>query len=215
VTYLFDVTDLRDLAPDVIDPDGLPRVMPAAYYAETTAEERAWLGLRYGLYALPTEELCDWLIGYIAGRSAIEIGSGNGRMAQRVGIPATDSYLQDDPAIRKYFAVMKQVPVTYGPNVERLEALDAVRRYRPAVVIGCWITHRYNPRRHGLGGNEFGPKMPLILDRCEEYIHIGNTKTHALDPLWDRPHELHHFPWLYSRSVTGTPDFLAVWRDGL
>lgn len=211
MTYLLDTTNLRDLAPDVIDAEDRPRVMPASYYADTNSQERAWLGLRYGLYGLPTEELCAWLTDRIAGRSAIEIGAGNGRLAEQLGVSATDSYLQEDPAVGAYLLSTGQPRTFYGPNVERLEALDAVRKYRPAVVIGSWITHRYNPRRHGLGGNQYGPKIEAILDRCEEYILIGNTKTHAKNPLWKREHELFHFPWIYSRSVTNTPDFIAVW----
>lgn len=212
MTYLLDCTNLRDLAPDVIDEEGLPRVMPAGYYAETSAQERAWLGLRHGLYGLPTEELCDWMTEHIAGRKAIEVGAGNGRMAERLGIPATDLCLQDDPEIKAYFDATGQPRTQYGPNVERLEALAAVRKYRPAVVIGSWITHRYNPRRHGLGGNQYGPKMDAILERCDEYVLIGNTRTHAQNPLWRREHELLHFPWIYSRSVTDTPDFIAIWK---
>lgn len=213
MTYLLDTTNLRDLAPEVIDAEGLPRVMPAAFYATTTAQERAWLGLRHGLYGLPTIELCDWLVEHIAGRPAIEIGAGNGRMAERVGIPATDSYLQANPDVAGWYASLGQPAVTYGPNVERLEALDAVRQYRPEVVVASWVTHRYNPRRHGRGGNQYGPKTDLILQRCKEYILIGNSSTHAKDPLLQQPHELHHFPWLFSRTVTGTPDFLAIWRS--
>lgn len=209
--HVLDVSGLRDLAPDVIDEQGLPHVMPARFYAQTTAEERAWLGNRFGLYCLPTEELCDWLRAHLGQRPAVEIGAGNGRMAERVGIPATDSYMQDDPAVRAHYERMGQPPVRYGPSVSRLEAKEAVRSYHPAVVIGAWVTHRYNRRQHWRGGNQYGPDIDWVLRRCEEYILIGNEMVHARSPLWERPHELYHFPWLYSRAVSGR-DLVAIWK---
>lgn len=213
-THLIDTTGARDLAPDVIDGTGLPRVMPASYYAGATAAERGLLCVRHGLYCLPTVELVDWLRTFIDGRKAIEIGAGNGRLAEALGIPATDSYLQDEPFVREYYDALGQPPIRYGPNVARLEARDAVRKHHPQVVIGSWITHRYNARRHGRGGNMFGPDTDWILGRCEHYVLIGNTQTHAQHSLWQRPHEIHHPAWLYSRAMNGSADFIAVWKGG-
>jgi hypothetical protein len=213
-TYLADMTGVRDLAPFVIDEEGLPQIMPAAFYEQTTLKERYWLGHRYGLYLLPTVELCGWLGEHIGARSAIEIGAGNGRLADWLGIPATDSKLQEDPDMKDLYGSLGQAPVHYGPNVEKLEAKKAVRRYRPEVAIGAWVTHRYNPRRHLSGGNQFGPDMNWILERIYEYVLIGNEEVHAKNPLWDLPHEIHHLPFIYSRAVNGSRDFVAVWKGG-
>lgn len=207
--YLIDTEGVRDLATDVIDEHGLPRVMPADFYAGTTSTERGVLGIRHGLYCLPTVELVTWLTEFIDGRKAIEIGAGNGRLADAVGIPATDAYLQE----RDYYEIHGQPLILFGPNVERLEARDAIRKHRPQVVIGAWITQRYNRRHHAAGGSRFGVDTDMVLRHVEHYVLIGNEKVHAKHPLWQRPQEIHHPPWLYSRAVNGTRDFIAVW-DG-
>lgn len=210
--YLIDTDGLRDLAPDVIDEQGLPRIMPAAYYAATTAPERGALGVRHGLYCLPTVELVNWLTEFINGRKAVEIGAGNGRLAAAVGIPATDAYLQDRPEIRDHYDSHDQPIVRYGLKVERLEARAAIRTHRPQVVIGAWVTHRYNKRNHGAGGSMYGADTDMILRQTGHYVLIGNEKVHARHPLRQRPHEIHHPPWLYSRAVNGSPEFIAVWK---
>lgn len=201
--------DARDLAPLVMDCAGSLRVMPASFYAATTQDERSLLAVRHGLYGLPTEELVAWLRGHIGDRSAIEIGAGNGRLAEAVGIPATDNHLQEFGPIRAYYEMLGQALVVYGPNVERIEALEAVKKYRPSVVVGSWITHN---SRHAPGGSAYGPDLPAILALCDEYVHICNEGTHKNDPLWDRPHEVHEFPWLYSRAANGGRDLIAIWK---
>lgn len=212
MNFTLDPRNIRDLAPDVIDADGLPRVMPASYYASTTPEERALLGHRYGLYGLPTIELCDWLTEFIGGRNAVEIGAGNGAMAAHMGIPATDAMLQQNPDVQAIYELMAQPLITFGPNVRRLEASDAVRVLRPQVVIGSWITHRFDKRRPSLEGNMFGPRTDWILERVEHYVLIGNESVHANNPLLKTPHETHHFDFLYSRAMNGSQDFVGIWE---
>jgi hypothetical protein len=210
--YVIDTDGLRDLAPDVIDEHGLPRIMPAAYYAATTAAERGALAVRHGLYCLPTVELVTWLTDFIDGRKTIEIGAGNGRLAEALDIPATDAYLQDRPDVRKYYEAYNQPLIVFGPNVERLEAIDAIRKHRPQIVIAAWVTHRYDPHHHTAGGNMFGPDTDTILRQVGHYVLIGNDRVHARHPLWQRPHEIHHPPWLYSRAINDSPNFIAVWK---
>lgn len=211
--YAFDTRGLRDLAPDCLAEDGRLRIMPASYYAAVKREERAWFANRYAFYCLPTVELADWLREFIAERPAIEIGSGNGVLAQFLGIPATDSRIQDDPGIRAYYKVMRQAPVNYGPNVERIEALDAVKKYKPEVVLGCWMTHRFDPRDPEREGNAVGPDFTAILKLCKQLVLIGNELVHAKNPLLNRPHTMLYPPWLYARSFNYGREFIAIW-DG-
>jgi hypothetical protein len=213
--FLIDTEGARDLAVDVIDEAGLPRVMPADFYAKATVSERGLLGVRHGLYCLPTVELVDWLRDFIDGRKAVEIGAGNGRLAEAVDIVATDSYLQERPEMRAFYASLGQPLVRFGPNVLRLDAREAIRKYRPQVVVGSWVTHKYNARRHGSGGNMYGPDTDWVLQRCEHYVLIGNEKTHAQHPLWARTHSILYPSWLYSRAVNGSRDFIAIWRGAL
>lgn len=212
----FDATGIRDLSTQVLEPDlpGRVRVLPAEFWASTTPAERALVAARHGLYGLPTVELVTWLREFIGGRRAIEIGAGNGALAHALGIPATDSCLQTDPAIAAYYAALGQALVTYGPNVEKLDAHAALRKHRPQVVIGCWVTHKYDPARHGAGGNEFGIVEEAIVDACEHYVLIGNERVHKDKSVWRRPHQKFEPPWLYSRSVNGSKDFIAVFPGG-
>ncbi len=52
-----------------------------------------------------------------------------------------------------------------------------------------------------------------ILRNCEEYIFIGNEQVHRYKPILSLPHEKITPPWLYSRALNGSPDFIAIWRN--
>lgn len=212
VRYTIDTRGLRDLGHDALDATGRLRVMPAAFWANTLREERAVFGVRNGLYSFPTIELVDRLRAIIAGRSVIEVGAGHGVLADALGIVATDSYQQVMPKYRAQYEALKQPIVPYGQNVERLDATAAVRAYRPQVVIGCWVTHRYNPRHHHAGGNEVGIDESWLIDHCETYVVVGNDKVHEHKPIWQRSHVIEHPPYVFSRAANGSPDFLAVWN---
>lgn len=210
----------RNIDPEVLDPDGRMRVLPASYWATTTVDERGLFGHRHGIYAFPTLELADWLTEIIGRRKAIEIGAGNGVLADHLGIVGTDSYQQDQANYATFYKASGQPTVKYGPNVIRSHASRAVRRYRPQVVIGCWVTHVFEPMRHavsGSGGNEVGVDEADILANCQLYIHIGNHRIHGGKAIWARKHEIYYPDWLYSRSTgvdDGARDFIAVWRGG-
>lgn len=207
--HITDVSKVRDLAPDVIGPDGRPRIMPAAYYAGTTREERALLGHRHGIYLLPTVELVESLRAVIAGRRAIEIGSGNGVLAEALGIPATDSCMQADANIAALYALSGQPTVTYGSNVEALDAVAAIDKYRPQVVVAAWVTHKYSAGRHEAGGNMFGVDEDRLLDSCEQYLFVGNERVHQGKVIWSAPHWIAYPDYVYSRAVNGSRDFVA------
>jgi hypothetical protein len=204
--------DTLDISPDVLDEHGRIRVLPAAFWATTTAAERALFGKRHGIYSFPTLELVDRLRELIDGRSAIEIGAGNGVLAETLGIPATDNRMQENPLYRRIFERLDQAPVQYGPNVVECHASRAVRQYKPSVVIGCWVMHKYDPARHKAGGNEMGVDERDILRNCETYILVGNERVHTGKEIWSRPHRIEHPSWLYSRAGQSGREFIAVWR---
>jgi hypothetical protein len=204
--------DTLDISPDVLDDHGRIRVLPAAFWATTTAAERALFGKRHGIYSFPTLELVDRLRELIDGRSTIEIGAGNGVLAETLGIPATDNRMQENPLYRRIFDRLDQAPVPYGPNVVECHASRAVRQFKPSVVIGCWVTHKYDPARREAGGNEIGVDEPDILRNCETYILVGNDRVHADSAIKSRPHEIEYPPWLYSRAGQSSREFIAVWR---
>lgn len=200
----------RDLSPELIH-NGSPIVAPAGYYACTSPEERAMFGHKNACYGFVTLELIQWLQKRIGTRTAIEIGAGNGVLAAALGIPATDSKMQTDPQVAAAYAGMGQPTIEYGRNVRRLNAKEAVKEFKPQVVIANWVTHLYRPIRHEAGGNMYGVNEEQIISKCEEYIFIGNEEVHAGKSIWDKPHEIIYPDWLYSRSVNGSRNFIAIW----
>lgn len=212
VPQVIDVASTRDLSPEVMLDQGRPRIMPADYYRRATKPELGLLCHKHGVYGLPTIELVTWLKRYIAGRSAIEIGAGNGMMATAVGIRATDSFQQTRPEIQAYYDFFKQPPVIYGPHVENIDAAAAVRKYLPDVVLGCWVTHKYREERHTAGGNAWGIDEEDVLAHCAEYILIGNTVTHAGKSIWDRKHKIAYPNWIFSRAQSEGRDFIAIFK---
>ncbi|PZP94151.1 MAG: hypothetical protein DI587_26315 [Variovorax paradoxus] len=203
---------VRDIAPSLLDEHGTLCVVPASVLSATTAQERLVLGLRHGLYSYPTEELVAFLRERIGGRRAIEIGAGNGVLAKALGIPATDNRQQEEAEFRAYYAARDQATVQYGDHVEKIDAAAAVKKHQPQVVVASWVTHRYDPRRPRAGGSVTGVDEEDIIQSCEEYIFVGNEQVHEHKSIWSLPHEKLTPPWLYSRAVNGSPNFIAFWR---
>lgn len=212
--YSLNPDDVRDISDFLLDAHGNLQVVPASVLAATTPEERLLFGVRHGLYSLPTRELCDFLRDRIAGRRAIEVGAGHGVLASALGIPATDNRQQEEPALIAHYRSIGQPTVPYGDNVEKLDAAAAVRKYKPQVVVACWVTHRFDLSRPSAGGSTTGLDEEELIASCEEYILIGNEHVHAGKSIWKAPHDKLTPPWLYSRAVNGTPDFIAIWRGG-
>lgn len=210
--WCIDTKNTRDLAPLLLDASGALQVVSADLLAQTTAEERARFGVEHGIYGLLTEDLIHFLRTFIAGRRAIEIGAGHGRLAAALNIPATDNRQQEEPDVKAYYEALGQPPVRYGGHVERLEAADAISLYRPEIVIASWVTHRYRPERHEAGGNASGVDEEGVIAACDAYVLIGNTRVHQHKSIWSLPHRRIEPPWLYSRAINGTPDFIAIWE---
>jgi hypothetical protein len=198
-----DPSDTRDLRPDVLGPDGRMQVLPAAYWASATVDERAMFGANTGIYSFPTVELVERLREIIAGRSAIEIGAGHGVLAEALGIVGTDSFQQRMPKYREIYEQNGWTLVPYGPAVVEMHASRAVRHYKPQVVIGCWTTHLYDPKQHARGGNEVGIDEPDILRHCEQYVLVGHERVHENSLIWSRKHTVECPPFVYSRALDG------------
>lgn len=167
--------------------------------------------VRFGIYCFPTRELIDFLAERISGRKVIEVASGHGILCKELGIKGTDNFEQRGSRAELY-EVMAQTPVQYGKHVEFYDAIDAIRRYKPDVVLASWLTHQHDIRQHHRGGNVTGPKEEKILERVKEYIFIGNDKVHEPKPILDLPHETLKFPWLLSRTIDQSNNSIYVWK---
>lgn len=188
---------------------GQLRVMPAAFYARYRRNDLAVWCLRRGFYCLPTHELAEWLSETIGADSAIEIGAGHGAL-HLAGVPATDSYQQEDLLMRELYAGLGQATVPYGKHVEKLTALQAVDKYQPTVVLGCWVTHRYTKEA---GGNAWGIDEGKLLRKpsVRRYIFVGHERVHEHKPILRIPHSTHRMAFLYSRA-TDARDVVWIWE---
>jgi hypothetical protein len=192
---------------------GQLRIHPASFWQQFSQPEIAAFCVRHGIYSIPTTELVEWLQDRIGQRKAIEVGAGNGVLADRLGIMATDNRMQEWAVVQSHYKDVQQATVPYGPNIIEIDAEAAVKKYQPEVVVAAWVTHKYELKAHFREGNQWGVKEERIISRAE-YIHIGNRYVHRMKPILDQPHEEFEFPWLLSRAINGAPNFIAVWRKG-
>lgn len=103
-----------------------------------------------------------------------------------------------------------------GANVEWLE--HAIQEHETcgckAGVLWCCAD-----MRNGRGWSRSCPRGPHRfpegpnenLSQCATYIVVGNDHVHRLKSIWDRAHTIEHLPFLYSRAMNGSPNFVAVW----
>lgn len=204
---------LATLEAQVIDENGRPRVVPASVFAGVDQANIAALCVKHAFYGVVTCELVEFIREQINGRCAIEIGAGNGVLAEALNITGVDNRMQDWPWVRATYEMSQQPTVRYGANVVHMDGIEALSHYRPQVVIGNWLTHFYRPERHWAGGNMYAPDERQILENVETFILVGNSKTHAGHSLLDNAHDTYEPSWLYSRAVRGT-NFVKVWLGG-
>lgn len=202
--------------PDLLDESGQLKLLRAQEYDQIAPSAlRLWCH-HHGRYGLPTVELVEWLRSRLAGRSPIEIGSGAGDLAARLGIPATDNRMQEWPDVLLHYTFMGQPVIRYADFVQTLDALEAVELYKPDVVIASWVTEWIDPNLppppHG--GNMYGVREDEILATGCEYILIGNVRVHGQKKIMARPHQEFQLPFLRSRATHPELDRVWVWNGG-
>lgn len=192
------------------------KIMPASFYRQFRQVDITAFCLMAGIYCLPTVELLDVLNTLILeaspDRNVIELGAGNGALGRGLGIRSTDSFMQDDPGIQALYTSMRQPPVVYGENVERMDANTAVETLRPTVAVAAWLTHKYDPARHELQGNMFGVDEGAILKRVKRYIVVGNLGVHSKKPIMPQVSQVIRGDYLFSRSIKHSADnAIFIW----
>lgn len=183
--------DLRDPAHDgALDARGRLQVLPHAFWQQYTQTEIAVFCHKQAIYCIPTLELVTWLKALIADRKTIEIGAGAGVgvIGEALNIPATDNRMQEWPDIAAHYQAIRQPAITYGDNVIRLDAELALARYRPAVVLAAWVTHKWKPSEAWREGNQHGVDERKLI-RQADYVFIGHDHVHRNKPILDLPHE--------------------------
>ena len=139
-----------------------------------------------GIYTVVTHELIDYLKLLLNVEETIEIGSGNGTLALGLGIPATDNWLQADPMIALHYTMMGQPIIKYPAFVERLDGIEAIKKYKPHTVLGSWITHKWRDEEPEREGNQWAPDEEEIMANCDRYVMIGNKETHKRNRLFNK-----------------------------
>ncbi len=173
---------------------------------------RLWMH-NAGVYLVPTEELILFLKDEIGASIAIEIGCGLGLLGRHLNIHITDSKIQDEPCVKNYYSLIGQPVIKYPSYVEKLDAIAAVNKYKPDVVIGAWITRWIDPYilppTDGYGGSIYGVKENLLIDSVKKYIHIGTESTHKYK-LQNKPTRIIKPSWLLSRS-SKNDNIIYIW----
>ena len=183
-----------------------PDIIPvSASILKTISQQHLSLWcLSHGIYQVPTIELIQFLRSEIGEPAkAMEIGAGNGCIGRALGIRMTDSYQQKKETMKAVYSEAGQPPVTYGRDVTKADAEDAVRWFKPKVVLGCWVTQKWlagvTP-----DGNQWGIDEVKLMNApwVAKYIVTGNQGTHGAKRLFNYFRPVIHTPdWLYSRSL--------------
>jgi len=191
-------TDLSELEELTGASSGTIHPVPTRELAEFDFPTLRLFMHKWALYTMPTTELIEYLAGKIAGKSAIEIGAGLGVIGRALGIPLTDNRMQEWPEIRLTYAAMGQPTIDYPPDIIELDAHDAVKRYRPDIVIGSYITYKW--KRGMNSGNMYGVDNLKIARRVQEYFMIGNLNTHCNDPAMRCLDHIERHDFLFTRG---------------
>ena len=168
----------------------------------------------HGIYQVPTIELMLWLAAYATGPKALEICAGKGDLGRILGIRSTDSYMHLFPKIRRAYEAMGQ-PITKPPaSVEKLEALEAVRKYNPEIVLASWASEFGASPIEGRHTSPLGIHEREIWEHpsVKTYIVIGNRACHNERLPGVTPHETIEGQWLVSRAVDQKANFASVWK---
>jgi hypothetical protein len=211
---ILDKIDTTYLDVDLLDEHKHLIVKPAAFYNDIPQDHLSLWCHIHGVYCLPTVELINWLSDHLEVNKTIEIGAGIGSIGRTLGIPITDScYMRNNPQVAMTYKLMRQPVTPYPEDIVEMDAISAIKHYKPNIVIGSWITHKYNPAEHWREGNEFGVDEKFILNNVKKYIMIGNEAVHSKKPILELPHQAFRFDWLYSRS-TAIPkaDIIYIWQ---
>lgn len=196
--------------------DGL-QVLPASTLAAIPKLHLSLWGNKRGVYCFPSTELIEWLREQVAGRSAIEICSGTGVIGRALGITSTDSYIQTTPEMVALYAIYNQQPIFPPQDVLKFEANEAVDHFKPDVVLGSYITQKYQSGDEDvvpkIGSSVYGVDELALLPKVKTYIAIGNKTSHGDKRICKFPHKTYQFPWLFTRAIKPEENEISVWNQ--
>lgn len=195
---------------ELLLPNGKLKLFSSGYYDKFNPSLLRLFCHLEARYGLPTTEVIEFVKNIIGDRTAIEIGSGHGDLGYHLNIPLTDSKIQASPEVAAQYAAMSQPTIQYPNDVEKLDALEAVEKYKPQVVVGSWITE-WIPMDSRKPGSIYGVKEDILLKYVEAYILIGNSDVHKGKPIFDIKHESVKLHGLKSRASIPQNDRIYIW----
>jgi len=205
--------------------NGRMRLLSVGQFREVPHDHLLVWAQKRGRYGFPTRELIEFLRATLGRRRVIEIGAGMGDLGAHVEMTMTDSHMQTRPDIAQLYMAMGAAAIAPPSDVEKLTAYDAVRKYKPQVVVASWVTQLYQPGDEGhgenlrpakkIGSSVYGVDEFDILKNCETYIHIGNRDVHGDKRLLNLPHAEIEADFLVSRGFDQSKNVIYIWnRDG-
>lgn len=177
---------------------------------------RYYMGIS-GTFQLITVELVSFIKHLIKNKKAIEICCGNGTLAKNLNIPATDRMLTNGTGNEAADLILKssqdetnKYTSNFPDYVEKLTAHQAIKKYIPDIVIGCWVTQKNKGRKLG---SAFGVEEDKILNQVETYIHCGSSVNpiHSEKYINKIKHWTIEADWLIDRASLRGPSQLKIW----
>lgn len=205
----------------LLDRAGMYKVVPAAVLKELPVNHLQQWGSENAIFQYITTELIEWLRKQIGDRKAVEICAGNGLISRTLGIIGIDSRIQQskkfNQAVEDTYGNIRPEWVRTSPpkDIKKYEAMEAVRVFRPEVVVGAFVTPKGTPAdaARGVNCNAWGPNEGEILDRVKKYIHFGNLNTHTKKFIYARPHQELYPPWLVTRCNDQSLNRIWIWEN--
>lgn len=234
-----------DIIHSLVDVQGKIYPIPLSFIKDDNEDTLNVVMQALGLYTFPTLELTEWLEEqideYTEGyEPAIEICAGSGWIGRQLQIPTTDAKIQEDPRVRNLYLMSNQIPIIYQDDVEKIEALEAVKKYNPEYVIGSYVTSTEKVKKNNkrktiylnipLSGGGFikqnmmelaekeipffGVNIQAIIRRVHKTFLIINERTHYNESYLSIPHKSYKFPWLVTRGEINKGRILVFENKG-
>lgn len=172
-----------------------------------------------GVFQLPTIELIDFLNHMITDKTAIEICCGIGTIGKILRIPATDRKLYENingsiahNQILKTETPLNKYTSNFPDHVETLTANQAVEKYNPEVVIGCWVSQKATNKTIG---SMYGVEEDKLLKKVNTYIHCGSSvnSAHYKKKILKYKHYTIRADFLFDRASGRGLSEMKIWTD--
>ena len=196
----YDVKTICEMYKDLTE-NGEFRILPAEEWLKYGKNNLGMFLNAFHIWVAPTLELIDILDDEIGSLKCIEICAGLGIIGKELCITTTDSYLH---ASEEYKNATKDVmgifaEMQYPSYVQKLEATEAVDKYKPECVLGCYAVPKwteekarkyYLEHRKELQGSIKGVDYDYILPKVKKLILVGHKALYNQYSFFRRKHRV-------------------------